>query len=127
MSRAHVACGLAVALMLAAAACSKKNDKLALSKDRISAGSDVKPSDAATFSAQRCVAGPVSGVSVVLCEYGSPDALAQGKKAAEKWLGEATTGIVLDRETILLAAADRDHKDPKGEALQKLGKRFLEK
>ena len=117
--------GLLVLVMIAG--CSKKNaTALDRVKDAVGSADALKPTDGSQFSAQRCEAGVIDGISVLLCEYPSMDASARGKHAAEKWLGESPTGVVLTNSSVLLAAADREHKDPKGKSIQQLGKRFLE-
>jgi hypothetical protein len=83
-----------------------------------------QPTDPTRFSAQKCVAGTVEGVDTVVCEYGSPDALALGKKAGEQWAGSATTAAVLGNGRTLLAVADRAHLDPNGKSIQKITQAF---
>src|SRR5438477_1754746 len=43
------------------------------------------PTDATRFHAARCYQGQIDGVEALVCEYGSPDALALGKQAGEQW------------------------------------------
>lgn len=83
-----------------------------------------QPTDPARFSAQKCVAGTVDGVETVVCEYGSPDALALGKKAGEQWASTATTAAVLGNGRTLLAVADRAHVDPNGKTIHKITQAF---
>ena len=47
------------------------------------------PADASRFGATRCVAGRVEAVDTLVCEYGTPEALALGRKASERWAGDA--------------------------------------
>jgi hypothetical protein len=63
-------------------------------------------------------------LETVLCEYGSAEAVRLGQRAAEGWLGQATTGLILDRGNTLLMVADRAHTDPNGRTLNKIGKAF---
>ena len=83
-----------------------------------------QPTDAARFSAQKCVGGQVDGVDTILCEYGSPEALALGKKAGEQWVGSAVTAAVLGNGRTLLAVADRAHADPNGKTIHKITHAF---
>src|SRR5207302_6293447 len=83
-----------------------------------------QPTDPSRFSAQKCVAGNVEGVDTVVCEYGSPDALALGKKAGEQWAASATTAAVLGNGRTLLAVADRAHTDPNGKTIHKITQAF---
>ncbi|MDB4969266.1 MAG: hypothetical protein JWN44_4955 [Myxococcales bacterium] len=83
-----------------------------------------QPTDPARFNAQKCVAGTLEGVETVVCEYGSPDALALGKKAGEQWAASATTAAVLGNGRTLLAVADRAHSDPNGKTIHKITQAF---
>lgn len=80
--------------------------------------------DPGKLAAQKCVQGPLDGVDVMLCEYGSADAVALGKKAGEEWLGQATTGAVLQNGNAILAVADRNRADPNGKTIHKLTQAF---
>jgi hypothetical protein len=83
-----------------------------------------QPTDPARFAAQKCVAGAIDGVDTVVCEYGSPDALALGKKAGEQWAAAATTAAVLGNGRTLLAVADRAHADPNGKIIHRITQAF---
>jgi hypothetical protein len=83
---------------------------------------DFQPADSLHFSAQRCVTGAIQGIETLLCEFGSVDAVARGKKAAEAWVAQATTGAVLANGLTLLAVADRAHVDPRGQTIHKITK-----
>jgi hypothetical protein len=76
------------------------------------------------FSALKCLAGPVAKLDVVLCEYGSPDAVVAGKKAVETWAGQSTTAVVLDNGLTVLGAADRGSADPNGKLLNQLASAY---
>ena len=82
---------------------------------------DFKSTDSSHFSAQQCVAGSLNGVDAVICEFGSGEAAALGKKAGEAWVGQAVTGAVLAKGTDhSLPSADRSHSDPYGKAIHKI-------
>jgi hypothetical protein len=83
-----------------------------------------QPTDPSRFNASKCVAGQVDNIDTVVCEYGSPDALALGKKAGEQWVGNATTAAVLGNGRTLLAVADRAHSDPNGKTIHKITQAF---
>jgi hypothetical protein len=78
------------------------------------------PADPGKFSAQKCVQGLLDGVDSVVCEYGSAEAVALGKKAGEEWVGHAATGAVLTNGNTLLAVADRGRTDPNGKLIHKI-------
>ena len=116
------------ALALATFGCSKKATEGGVRLEQISdafsaAGlkpSNFQPTDPSRFNASRCLAGRVDEIDTVVCEYGSPDALALGKKAGEQWAGGATTAAVLGNGRTLLAVADRTHSDPNGKTIHKI-------
>ena len=83
-----------------------------------------QPTDPSRFNALQCVAGTLDGVDTIVCEYGSPDALALGKKAGEQWAASATTAAVLGNGRTLLALADRAHTDPNGKTIHKITQAF---
>lgn len=128
MSRA----AFALSLTLALAGCHKKPTEGGVRLEQVSdafssAGlkaDNFQPTDPSRFNAQKCVAGSVEGVDTVVCEYGSPDALAYGKKAGEQWVGNATTGSVLGNGRTLLCVADRGHVDPNGKTIHKITQAF---
>jgi hypothetical protein len=83
--------------------------------------------DATAFGATRCRGGRVEGVHAVLCELAGDDALRRARHAADGFIGEAATGLVLDRRSptrALLVLADRDHVDPSGRAMKKIARAF---
>lgn len=80
--------------------------------------------DASAFHAEKCLMGKIEGVDSVVCEYGSVDALALGKKAGEAWAASAATAAVLGNGRVLLAVADRAHVDPNGKAIHKITHAF---
>jgi len=82
------------------------------------------PVDPTRLSAQSCVAGLLDGVDAMVCEYGSPQAEALGKKAGEDWIAQATTGTVLINGNTLLALADRSHADPNGKTIHKITRAY---
>jgi hypothetical protein len=127
--RATIVCVLALAL---GAGCSKKPTAGGVRLEQISeafnsAGlktDNFQPTDPSRFNATKCVAGQVDHIDTVVCEYGSPDALALGKKAGEQWVGNATTAAVLGNGRTLLAVADRAHSDPNGKTIHKITQAF---
>ena len=124
--------GALLASTLLAGGCSKKPTEGGVRLEQISeafrsAGlelHDFQPTDPARFNATKCVAGRVEMMDTVICEYGSPDALALGKKAGEQWTGSATTAAVLGNGRTLLAVADRAHNDPNGRSIHKITQAF---
>jgi hypothetical protein len=84
----------------------------------------LQKADPAKLSAQSCMQGALEGVDVMLCEYGSADAVALGKKGGEDWVGTATTGAVLMNGNAMLAVADRNRADPNGKTIHKLTQAF---
>jgi hypothetical protein len=80
--------------------------------------------DAGALGAKKCQAGTIDQMAALICEYGSSDAAALGQNAAETWVGEAATAVVLRRGNMLFAAADRTGSDPAGKAVSALGKIF---
>ncbi len=85
---------------------------------------DLKTADPGKLAALKCMQGPLDGVDVMLCEYGSADAVALGTKAGEEWIGQATTGAVLQNGNAILAVADRNRADPNGKTIHKLTQAF---
>lgn len=122
------------ALLLAAVGCgkSKPSGNGAVELQQVSdafASASLKienfaASDATAFHAQKCMAGKIEGVDAVVCEFGSLDALALGKKAGEAWASGAGTAAVLGNGRTLLAVADRAHVDPNGKAIHKITQAF---
>ena len=130
--RAAMASSALALLLVTAGGCSKKPTAGGVHLEQISdafssAGlkaENFKATDPSRFSASRCLAGTVDGIDTVVCEYGSPDALALGKKAGEQWAGNATTAAVLGNGRTLLAVADRAHTDPNGKTIHKITQAF---
>jgi hypothetical protein len=81
-------------------------------------------SDAATLKAQTCQTGTVAQLPALICQYASAEAAAAGKEAAEEWIGEAVTGVVLTRDAYLLALSDRNAIDPHGKTLFGIAQTF---
>ncbi|HEX9101556.1 MAG TPA: hypothetical protein VF997_05095 [Polyangia bacterium] len=129
--RAAIPWALALGLVTAVG-CSKKPTEGGVRLEQISdafnsAGlkaDNFQPTDPSRFNATKCLAGRVEQVDTIVCEYGSPDALALGKKAGEQWVGTATTAAVLGNGRTLLAVADRAHTDPNGKAIHKITQAF---
>lgn len=80
--------------------------------------------EASTFGAKKCQTSTVQGLSVLLCEYANVDAAALAQTAAEGWIGEAPSGVVLRRDSLLMACADRGHADTDGKILSSVGRVF---
>jgi hypothetical protein len=124
----------ALGLMTVAAGCSKKPTEGGVRLEQVSeafssAGlkvTDFKPADPARFNALKCVAGQVERIDTVVCEYGSPDAVALGKKAGEQWASGANTAAVLGNGRTVLAVADRERVDPNGKTIHKITRAFTQ-
>ncbi|HEY4186922.1 MAG TPA: hypothetical protein VGP07_17735 [Polyangia bacterium] len=71
---------------------------------------DVSPDG---WSADHCVAGPVAGLEILVCEYETEQALAQGEKDVQReWdTVNVDTAVVLHKGRTMLAIADRAKKD----------------
>jgi hypothetical protein len=130
--RAAIVCIPALALALATIGCGKKATEGGVRLEQISeafnsAGlkaDNFQPTDPSRFNATKCLAGLVDNIDTVVCEYGSPAALALGKKAGEQWVASATTAAVLGNGRTLLAVADRAHSDPNGKTIHKITQAF---
>lgn len=83
-----------------------------------------KTTDATKLAAQKCEQAQPGGVDAILCEYGSAEAVALGKKAGDEWVGQAVTGVVLVNGNTVLALADRNRADPNGKTIHKLSQAF---
>ncbi len=111
-----------------AAACSSKPTPGGIRLDQVtkaleSGGIKTAPLETTSptkFSALKCVTGMLDNLETVVCEYGSREAVLAGRKAAEGWVGSATTAIVLDNGLTMLVAADRGRADPNGKQLNKM-------
>jgi hypothetical protein len=80
--------------------------------------------DPMRFSAQRCAQGAFAGVDALVCEFGSIEAAARGKKAGESWAGQATTAVVLTNGLTMLALADRARADHNGKTIHSVSKLY---
>src|SRR5260370_19544067 len=113
---------LAVVALLAAHGCSKKPTEGGVRLEQVSSAfsaagfktESFQPSDPSRWSALKCVGGSIDGVDTLVCEYGSADALALGKKRGEQWAAGATTAAVLGNGRSLLPAPHPAHTDPPG-------------
>jgi hypothetical protein len=122
---------LAAAIALCACVGCKKSDGAVHLKQvndaLIGAGfklDNFRPAEPSRFSAQSCAAGTIEGVDALVCEYNSPQAQTLGKKAAEDWIAQATTGTVLQNGMTLIALADRGRADPNGKTIHKITKTY---
>jgi hypothetical protein len=130
--RCHIMLVVVAGTVALAAGCHKKPTEGGVRLEQVSdafssAGlkvADFKPADAAPFNAQKCLAGQVERLDTVVCEYGSPDAVALGKKAGEQWAAGATTAAVLGNGRTVLAVADRQRADPNGKMIHKITQAF---
>lgn len=115
---------LAGALLLVG--CGKKGieSELQAFKDAGRNVSTFTESNAAALGAQRCQTGTIDGVQTLLCEFGSSDAATAGLPSAQSWLGEVQSGLVLRRDLVILALADRNGADPSGQSMSSLIKIF---
>jgi hypothetical protein len=127
--------GLAARPLLVAAAllagvtfggCGNKGigNELHVFKEAGRAVSEFADVDGSALQAKKCQAGTIDNIAALLCEYASLEKANQGQAAAENWLGETSTGLVLRRELLLLALSDRNHTDPNGKAISAISKLF---
>jgi hypothetical protein len=121
-----------IPLLVVVVGCHKKSDggpRIEQISDAFAAAGlapqNFAPTDATYFHAARCYAGLINGVDAVVCEYGTPDALALGKQAGEQWAASAGTAAVLGNGRTLLALADRAHSDPNGRTIHKITRTFV--
>lgn len=117
---------LSAVAVLAATGCGKKgvDGELVTLREAGRSVEGFADTDAAPLGAKRCQTGSLDKVPALLCEYKSAEAAASGQAAAENWVGQSNTGLVLRRETMLLALADRSRVDPHGKAIAGLAKVF---
>lgn len=85
--------------------------------------------DGDAWAAGACYQGTVSGLDVLICEYGSDEALAQGEQRLNAtWDDESVPTAVLARTTqpsrTIVAIADRNKADPNGRTINRLVKTF---
>ena len=119
-----------LALCLAASAlsvgCGKKgvDGELQAFKDAGRNVSAFTDTDAAALGAKRCQLGTVDGVQALLCEFGGSEPAAAGMPAAHAWVGDAPSGLALQRDSVILALADRNSADSSGQAMSSLIKIF---
>jgi hypothetical protein len=123
------ALAFALAVVAAAPGCGKKKEgPVEVALGRLSdTGVKVeafRQVDARTFAALSCRQGRVESLDAVLCDYGTPEAWARGKKAAEDWIGSALTGTWATSDGLLLVVADRARIDPSGKTIQRVMKAF---
>jgi len=74
------------------------------------------------WSAEYCVEGPVTGLSVLICEYqNDADVVVGEKKANTDWnAANVETGVVLHVGRTMLVIADRAKKDPSGKTIARM-------
>jgi hypothetical protein len=98
--------------------------ELAAFKDNGHAVSAFNETDAGALGAKKCQTGTIDQMAALICEYSSSDSAALGQNAAETWVGESATAVVLRRGNMLFAAADRSGADQLGKTISALGKVF---
>lgn len=76
------------------------------------------------YAAKACVRGAVDKLDVLVCDFDGEDAAGKGEKKIEQFLDGAVSGGIRRKGDRVLAAADRDKVDLKGEALNRLLKAF---
>ena len=125
--------GWMIALAALVAACGKdeKSGGTAASDDAVVAAwkkdglevSALTDADPKPYSAERCKAGTVSGVDVVLCSYDTgEDAKAAEEPALASLSG--TTGAALAKGARLLVVTDKRKADPSGRTINAVTKAF---
>lgn len=85
--------------------------------------------EADPWAAGACYQGTVSGLDVLICEYGSDEALAQGEQRINAtWDDESVPTAAVARTSqpsrTILAIADRNKADPNGRTIARLIKTF---
>jgi hypothetical protein len=82
----------------------------------------LKSAEADTWGADNCLAGPVSGLDVVICEFATDEALAQSEAdALRDWnVVNVDTGVVQHRGRTMLLVVDRGKRDPNGRVVARL-------
>ena len=113
-------------LALTNASCGKSGvvGEIATFKDTGHAVSAFSDTDASALGAKKCQSGTIDQIAVLFCEYAESDEAKRSQPAAVRWAGESGTSIVLHREKVLMALADRNSIDPTGKALSSLVKVF---
>lgn len=125
-SRQTLTPGLLLTALLGGAGCggSGISAEVAAFKDSGHTVSALADTDPKGYGAKKCQTGMVDRLSVLLCEYASSDAAAEGQTAAEAWGTETSTVVVLRRGNTLFAVADRNHSDPDGKNISALSRVF---
>jgi len=75
-----------------------------------------------TFAADHCVAGRISELDVLVCEFETDEALAAAETDVRRgWdTVNVDTGVVLHNGRTMLTIADRAKRDPSGRAIARL-------
>lgn len=120
-----------IAIVLVAAACGGSEAKPASSDDGMVAAwkaaklevSALTTVDAKPYGATGCRGGTVSGVDVVLCNYGSGEDAQAAQELGLAAVGDAT-GAALARGDRLLVVIDRRKADPTGRTIDAITAAF---
>ena len=86
-----------------------------------------QPVDGTRYGAYRCSMGRVEGLEALACEYGDPATLQANKRQVESFIGNAVTGVALDRGKLVLVLSDRARTDPNGKTISRISRAFLGK
>ena len=76
------------------------------------------------YEAKACARGEVDKLDVLVCDFDIEDAAKKGEKKLEQFLDGAVSGGVRRKGNRVLAVADRNKVDLKGEAINRLLKAF---
>jgi hypothetical protein len=71
---------------------------------------------------KECRSGTVSGVEVLLCQYGSSDDAKQAEPKTAEWTKGAVTAATIVSGPVLVAIADRRKADPSGRTINQMMK-----
>ena len=121
---------IAIATLLALAACGDDASRSASPADTIAAwrSAGLTPAAFAPLTGEpglgdTCVRGTVDGVDTTLCRYADDAAARAARPAGLAAIGE-TTGAALIAGPVLLVVADRQHVDPSGRTINRITRTF---
>jgi hypothetical protein len=92
--------------------------------DNLSIGPFSPVSQADMYGASACYGGTVQDVAVLLCQYASPEAAQAAEDKRLAFMGQAVTCAQRVDGNIALVAVDRDQKDVRGAAIQRVLQTF---
>lgn len=98
----------------------------ALSEAGIKAG-ELEQAAAKPYAAADCARGQVDKLDLLVCDYKDEATARQGEKKLERFVAGAVSGGIRRRGSRVLAVADRDKVDLKGETINKTLKAFAGK